>query len=404
MKMTIGMLALLAAGTAFAADVGHGSLPLGAGPQAKTEVVAVYYPHWHPYPVGEKVIFGEGRSEWELVKRQKPRYEGHPVPIRPLMGYYDETNPTNVEREIDMAADAGIDVFMYDWYFYGDRPMMDEALNRGYLKARNAARVKFALMWCYHDRRNRFGARPEDPGAWVAKRDRTPEEFRRNFDWVLERYLPSPLYWRKDGKLFFSIFNAPDFVKAMGGAEKTRALLAEADAKAVAKGLGPIHWNAMQGKDFKAFAAAGFLSCSAYNITCHDLKDYKKRFADREQLFEYKDVADAHRRIWKERANLSGIVYIPTVTRGWDCSGRCHPDEPFPWRCGGYPYSGIVRNNTPELFRALLADAKAYAETSPQKPGVVLLNAWNEYTEGCWLVPDENIGDASLKAIKSVFR
>ena len=377
---------------------------LASGGFAKTEVVAIYYPHWHPYPVGEKVIFGERKSEWELVKRQKSRYEGHPVPIKPLMGYYDETNPEIVAKEIDLAADAGIDVFMYDWYFYGDRPMMDEALDRGYLKARNAGRVKFALMWCYHDRRNRFGARPEDPGAWIAKREKTPDEFRRCFDCVLARYLASPHFWRKDGKPFFSIFNAADFIRAMGGAEKTRALLAEADAKAVAKGVGPIHWNAMQGSDFALFTRAGFLSCSAYNITCHDVPNYGKRFSQKDQLFEYSDVVDAHRRIWKACENLDGILYVPTVTRGWDCSARCHPDEAFPWRSGGYPYSGIVRNNTPELFRRLLADAKTFAETSTKKPEVIVINAWNEYTEGCWLVPDENIGDASLRALRSVFR
>ena len=370
---------------------------------AKTEVVAVYYPHWHPYPVGEKIIFGEGKSEWELVRKQKPRYEGHPVPIKPLMGYYDETDPEVVAKEIDLAADAGIDVFLYDWYFYGNRPMMEEALDLGYLKAKNNDRVKFALMWCYHDRRNRFGARPDDPGVWIAKRERTPDEFRRNFAYVLEHYLVSPRFWRKDGKPFFSIYDAYKFVADMGGAEKTRALLAEADALATAKGVGPIYWHAMQGTTFDDYARAGFKACSTYNITCHDLKDYETRYRAYDQLFEYADVADAHRRLWKERENLDRVLFVPTVTRGWDCSGRCHPDEPFPWHCGGYPYSGIVRNNTPELFRGLLADAKAFAETSPKKPEVVILNAWNEYTEGCWLVPDENIGDASLRAVRDVF-
>lgn len=367
-------------------------------------VAAIYYPHWHPYPVGEKLIFGSGKSEWELVKGQKPRYEGHSVPVRPLMGFYDETDPKMVEKEIDLAADAGIDVFLYDWYFYGDRPMMEEALNRGYLKARNNDRVRFALLWCYHDRRNRFCARPEDPGVWVAKRERTPDEFRRNFDWVLERYLVSPHYWRKDGKPFFSIFNAEQFVGDMGGPEKTRALLGEANAKAVGKGVGPIHWNAMQGTNFAAYARAGFDSCAAYNFTFNVLQDHKRRFDAKEQLAEYTELADTHRRFWKERENLDGITFLPTVTRGWDCSARCHPDEPFPWRVGGYPYSGIVRNNTPELFRQLLADARDFAETSPKKPGVVIINAWNEYTEGSWLVPDEGIGDASLRAVRTVFR
>ncbi len=370
---------------------------------AKTEVVAVYYPHWHPYPKGEKIIFGEGKSEWELVKAQKPRYPGHPVPIKPLMGYYDETDPAVVAKEIDLAADSGIDVFMYDWYFYGNEPMMEEALDRGFLKAKNNRRMKFALMWCYHDRYNKFGARPGVKGDVIAEREKTPDEFRRCFAMVLEKYLKNPLYWHKDGHPFFSIFNGHEFVQAMGGPEKARALLAEADAKAAAAGLPSIHWNAMQGRCYEDYAKAGFKSCSAYNITCGDVPGFNDGYYKGKQLCEYRDVVKAHGTWWNKHSNLKDITYIPTVTRGWDCSGRCHPDEPFPWKSGGYPYSGIVKNNTPELFRQLLEDAKRYVETAPSKPGCVILNAWNEYTEGCWLVPDENIGTASLDAIRSVF-
>ncbi len=184
-----------------------------------------------------------------------------------------------------------------------------------------------------------------------------------------------------------------------------KALFAEADAQAVAKGLPTIHWNAMQVRpaNVPIFKAAGFCSCSAYNITCHDLPDYKERFNRGDQLFEYQLVADMHRKFWKDFAG-SELLFLPTVTRGWDCSGRCRNDEPFPWRANNYPYVGIVRNNTPEIFQALLADAKLHAENDPAQPGVVLINAWNEYTDGCYLVPDKTIGDASLRAIKSVFR
>ena len=371
--------------------------------EKRTEVVAVYYPHWHPYPRGEKVVFGKGKSEWELVKSQKPRYPGHPVPIKPLMGYYDETDPAVVEKEIDLAADSGIDVFMYDWYFYGNESMMEEALDRGFLKARNNRRMKFALMWCYHDRYNKFGARPGVRGEVIAEREKTPDEFRRCFDAVLEKYLKSPLYWHKDGHPFFSIFNAQEFVQAMGGAEKARALLSEADAKAVSAGLPSIHWNAMQGYCYDEYAKAGFASCSAYNVTCGDVPGYWQNYGKGKQLCEYRDVVKAHLDFWKKREALEGISFIPTATRGWDCSARCHPDEPFPWKSGDYPYSGIVINNTPELFQQLLVEAKRFAETAPGRPGCVILNAWNEYTEGCWLVPDENIGTASLDAIRAVF-
>lgn len=377
-----------------------------AAAETSVEAMAVYYPHWHPYPQGEK-IFGEGKSEWEFVKTQKPRYDGHPVPIRPTMGYYDETDPETVAKEIDLAADAGIGVFLYDWYSYDGTVMMAEALDRGFLKAANNRRMKFALMWCYHDRRNRFRAKMDDPGEPIALRAGTAEEFRKCWRYVLDRYFGSPLYYRKDGHPFFSIFNAADFVDKMGGPEPTKALLAEADAAAKAKGLPPIHWNAMHvfPDAIKRLEAAGFDSLSRYNITCHDLPDYRKRFEAGDQVFGYDEVAKIHPKVWSDY-DAAEIPFLPTVTRGWDCSARCHDDERFPWAKESYPYSGIVSGNFADrsaAFRRLLEEAKKRAAEDPRKPGIVVLNAWNEYTEGCWLVPDEFAGRDSLDAVKSVF-
>ena len=50
----------------------------------KTEVVCVYYPHWHVYPQGEK-WFGKNWTEWEFVKTAKPRFKGHRQPMKPLL-------------------------------------------------------------------------------------------------------------------------------------------------------------------------------------------------------------------------------------------------------------------------------------------------------------------------------
>jgi len=115
------------------------------------DVVAVYYPHWHAYPKGNE-WFGPGWTEWEYVKDATPRFLGHRQPIVPLAGYLDGRNPADVAKEVDLAADAGINVFLYDYYYYGGKVTQEESLEEGFLKAPNRGRMKFALMWCYHDR------------------------------------------------------------------------------------------------------------------------------------------------------------------------------------------------------------------------------------------------------------
>ena len=55
-------------------------------------------------------------------RRPIPRFPGHHQPLKPLWGYFDESDPAWTAKEIDLAADNGIDVFLYDWYWYSGRP------------------------------------------------------------------------------------------------------------------------------------------------------------------------------------------------------------------------------------------------------------------------------------------
>ena len=42
-----------------------------------------------------------------------------------------------MEMQIAAAADHGVNVFIYDWYWYDGRLFLEQCLNNGYLKARN---------------------------------------------------------------------------------------------------------------------------------------------------------------------------------------------------------------------------------------------------------------------------
>jgi hypothetical protein len=74
---------------------------------------------------------------------------------------------------------------------------------------------------------------------------------------------------------------------------------------------------------------------------------------------------------------------------------------PFPKR--EYPYGPVVVGNTPARFEELLRDARRHMENDPRKPFGVLINAWNEWTEGGYLLPEERTDTAYLEAIKRVF-
>src|ERR1043166_4427658 len=118
-------------GTEFSMNRRHNSN--GHSPTRPT-VVAIYCPVWHRYDHMD-AWKGEGWNEWELLKRARPLFRGHHQPLRPTWGYFDESNPTWAAKEIALAADHGIDVFLFDWYWYSGVKIMEEALERGFLRA-----------------------------------------------------------------------------------------------------------------------------------------------------------------------------------------------------------------------------------------------------------------------------
>ncbi len=375
------------------------------------DVLCVYYPEWHVYPEGE-AIFGKGRTEWDLVRTATPRFPGHCQPVGLVDGEPDDSDPQAVAREIDLAADAGIDVFLYDWYWADGHPIQHEALERGFLRAPNRRRVKFALMWANHDRSNAF--RPEIGKAgekYFWKLKWTSEEFLGAIDYCIKTYFDSPDYYQKDGKVFFSVYSANRLISRVGGPAKMKATLEEAQARMRRAGLPPIHFSAMihYVGDAAAATAAGYDSVSAYNVTPYDFDDNdvgKKVNAGVKQVLTHEEFADAHRQFNARMQAESERPFIPVVTRGWDCTPRCRQDEPFPWRTQSltYPYLGVVSGLSPHVFGAILSAAKRQAENDPKKPGAILINAWNEYTEGCYLMPDRWHGDAFLGEVKKTFR
>jgi len=86
---------------------------------------------------------------------------------------------------------------------------------------------------------------------------------------------------------------------------------------------------------------------------------------------------------------------------GWDASPRCMQSDKF--QPHDYPWTPVFVGGTPEKFKAALQEAKKFLDEYNPKHKILVLNSWNEWTEGSYLLPEKKYGDAYLKAIKAVY-
>eukprot|EP01048_Picozoa_sp_COSAG05_P013618 COSAG05_NODE_1467_length_4795_cov_1.624574_1_plen_397_part_00 len=145
---------------------------LPAASPSQPAVGAIYFGDWH-VDVQHAELHGPNWTEFTLPIHATPRFPGHLQPNIPLSAPEFGMEPENAEdkpaamsKKIDAAVAHGIDLFLFDWYWYASpkTPMIETdsqgpgggtflagALEKGFLQAPNKDKMKFAMMWANQD-------------------------------------------------------------------------------------------------------------------------------------------------------------------------------------------------------------------------------------------------------------
>ncbi len=371
----------------------------------KIEVVSYYFGNYHLDKRNEERL-GKGWSEWTLVQNAKPRFEGHQQPKVPLWGYTDEANPRDMEQKIDCAVEYGVDVFLFDWYYYDDGPFLERTIDDGFLFAQNREKIKFALMWANHDWVDIFPKHKDIPSPLLYPGKVTSETFDKICDLVIEKYFKQPNYWKINDAPYFSIYDLNQFAASFGSYEATKRAIERFREKTKAAGFPDLHLNAVYwmrpnipgevklDDPVKIIEDLGFDSVTSYVWIHHVPLN--------EQKTDFNWVRDEYFKHWDSARSSFSIPYIPNVSVGWDSSPRACQDDPF--GNYGYPFTNTISNNTPENFKKALEMTKEKILQDPSSPRILNINCWNEWTEGSYLEPDTVNGYGYLEAIRDVLK
>jgi hypothetical protein len=350
-------------------------------------VAAYVWPSLHHDQRFGDMLWPEGIGEWEVIKKGTPRFEGHYQPKVPLWGYEMDDDPVVMERWIDAATDHGVNVFIFDWYWYDGGPFLESSLNNGFLKARNNEKMKFYVMWANHDvRRNYWNVHKYENDTsilWEGAVDK--ENFTTLVERIIDQYFKQPNYFKIDDKPVFSVFSISNLIKSFGGLEETKEALDYFRAETEKAGFPGLHlqliaFGAPTTSSIKNIELLGPSSITKYNWGGPHPEDYIQWGAE----------SIDRRNQWDSALS---VPYFPNASIGWDDTPR-------------FPEKGkrdvVHYNKSPESFAAFLQKAKEYCDERPEEPNLITLFSWNEFVEGSYLLPCMKYGFRHLEAVKRV--
>jgi hypothetical protein len=373
-----------------------------SGPTRPYDIAAFVWPAYHPDDRA-RIFWPAGIGEWETVINNTPKFEGHNQPRLPLWGCVNEADPRVMEMQIAAAADHGVNVFIYDWYWYDRMPFLEACVNDGFLKAKNNHRMKFYLMWANHDvtlgwdKRNADQAFTGQNNSLIWKGAVDYAEFRKIAARWIGEYFSQPTYYKINGKPVFMLYDLNTFLEGLGGIEPAKDAIAWFRAEVERAGFPGLELQHTLREDREQSHSAvagdnigtqkdtveklGFDSLTHYQF-CH--------FTDVDR--DYGAIMGDAARTWDTISSKFSAPYYPHVSVGWDASPRCRNHR-----------GSITTNNTPAEFERALLHAKAFADARPDQAPLITINSWNEWTETSFLQPCTTYGYGYLEAVKRVF-
>lgn len=363
------------------------------------DVAAYFWPAFTGDDGRSRIFWPDGNGEWETVAAAEKRFEGHSWPRKPVWGYVNEADPNVMEMEIAAAKAHGVNVFIYDWYMYDNRPYLENCLNDGFLKARNRSLMKFYIMWANHDVTYGWDRRiadvDTDTVVWSGMADE--RQFEKIGKRWIEKYFTLPEYYKIDGKPVLSIYDLQNFIAGLGGLENAVGAMNWLDREAKKSGLPGVHFQHIK-YGTALTNKSGFDKASNMENTADVIRRMPFDSLTHYQFVHFtkmgRDYNEILADVFKEWENIDknfDIPYYPHISIGWDNTPRYKSH-----------IKDVTTGNSPQAFESALTAAREYADK--HNVSLITLNSWNEWTETSYLQPDDLNGYGYLEAVKKVFK
>ena len=350
-------------------------------PVERPNIYAFYLPQYHQCPENDE-FWGEGFTDWDNVKKAKPLFEGHRQPILPSeeVGFYDLKDPEVLRKQAKMAKDHGIDGFVFHYYWFDGKKVLDTPLNNWL--ADPTIDMPLALCWANEPWTRRWDGLESDV---LIKQEYGPEWARGFWNDILPA-LQDPRYVTVDGRPLLLIYRldlVPDLASAVG------------TWRSAARSSGlrdPFVLGVEPSRDFGEASNCDVAVLDGLvtfppgsGVELASLSDLVSPIQDALDG----DVFSSHAATnWYVPGGRSGsAIASGTIFPGWDNTARRGQNA--------YVFHGSGPVSFSRALRAVDGWSWPLGADAPK----IFVNAWNEWAEGASLEPSRRFGRGFLASL-----
>ena len=347
------------------------------------KIMAIHLPAFHRIPENDE-WWGDGFTEWDNVRSAVPLYPGHVQPVEPYGDwYYDLSQISDLRKQAELAKQYGVDGFvMYHYWFGHGRTIFEKPVDL--LRKTSDIDIEYSLCWANH--------------TWVTSwHGKEPKELIRQQypgkeDWLahieyLVRYFNDPRYSKIDNKPVLYLYNAQEI-------DNYEEMLNYWDRYLRSNGfngLYAVEYISSKNRALASTQSSAVVEFEPLYTMFFDISKIslaKRALAKKTHRIDFQSYDELWGNILKRSRTYSDKPIFRSCNCAWDNSPRKHND------------SMIIKGATPEKFETYLTELMTYSRPDVSDRYLVI-NAWNEWSEGAYLEPDKHNGFGFLEAIRN---
>ena len=342
------------------------------------KLIAYYLTQYHPNKENDE-WWGKGTTEWNNVNQAVPQFVGHYQPRRPgELGYYDLRIKENLQRQIEIAKNYGVNCFCFYYYYFDNGERLLEAPLNMFLKDKSLD-IEFCYCWANENWTRRFSGTSNTILKEISNNEETYKSFIHN----IVDDLGDTRYYKINNQPVLIIYKPESIPNVKNTLEYWNKICFE-------KIQSNLYLIAVRGKnDTTDWVLQGFNAITEFqyrpvenyvkDIT-KDVKKINKEFKGR--VYSYESILDNLNYF----NHLTSTKIYPAIMPMWDNTARRN-------NCGV-----IFHGSTPSLYGQWLDKLISIVRNnSSLDEKAIFINAWNEWGEGTYLESDDYYGYAYLE-------